>query len=74
MNYNEKRIIRGPGKTGRPKGMGNKQQEIRYHKCDVRLNSDEDAVLDRLASSYGVSRSDVMRRALRDFAKFTVEE
>lgn len=70
----EKRVVKSPGKSRRQKGVGNKRQAVRWHKCDIRLNSDENAVLDRLADRYEVSRSDVMRRALRDFAKFTVEE
>lgn len=73
MDYNEKRTIRGPGK-GRPKGTGVRQQEVRWYKCDIRLNSDENAVLDKMADRYEVSRSDIMRRALRDYAKFTMEE
>ena len=70
---NEKRMVRGPG-SGRAKGVGNKQQAIKYHKCDVRLDNFENAALDRLAERYETSRSDVVRKALRDFIKFTVEE
>jgi hypothetical protein len=43
-------------------------------KCDVRLTAEENNMLDSLASRNGVSRSDVMRRALADFFKFNSEE
>lgn len=39
-------------------------------KCDVRLNKHENEMLDHLAEVNGVTRSDVMRRALRDYAKW----
>lgn len=39
-------------------------------KCDVRLSAAEDSALSELASRNNVSRSDIMRRALRDFLKF----
>lgn len=65
---NEKRTVRGPGG-----GSRDDRQVTRYRKCDVRLNPYEDRTLDKLARKYGVSRSDVMRRALRDFSKFMEE-
>ena len=74
MDYNEKRVIRGPGKGHRPKGVGNKQQEVRWHKCDVRLDNSENSKLDELAALYGVTRSDVMRRALRNEYTWNREE
>ena len=43
-------------------------------KCDVRLSSEEDRMLDKLSNNNGVTRSDVMRRALRDFYKFNSGE
>lgn len=43
-------------------------------KCDVRLSSEEDSILNALASRNNVSRSDVMRKALRDFWKFNTDE
>lgn len=73
MNYTEKRTVRGPG-SGRAKGVGNKRQAIKYHKCDVRLDNFENAALDRLAERYETSRSDVVRKALRDFIRFTTED
>lgn len=69
----EKRTIRGPGR-GKPVGTGNRRQATRYSKCDVRLNSSENAVLDDLANQYGKSRSDIVRMALRDFVKFASGE
>ena len=44
-------------------------------KCDVRLNKEESAMLDHLVDINEVSRSDVMRKALKELYKFnTVEE
>jgi hypothetical protein len=43
-------------------------------KCDVRLSAEENSQLDRLAERNGVTRSDIMRRALKDFLKFNGEE
>ena len=43
-------------------------------KCDVRLSSEEDSALSRLAERNGVSRSDIMRKALRDFVRWNEEE
>ena len=43
-------------------------------KCDIRLSAEEDSILNTLANRNGVSRSDVMRRALADFWKFNNEE
>ena len=42
-------------------------------KCDVRLTAEEDLMLTRLAEKNEVTRSDIMRRALRDFVKFNSE-
>ena len=50
-------------------GRGDKS--LRYAgKCDVRLSAEEDSILNELANRNNVSRSDVMRRALMDFARF----
>lgn len=43
-------------------------------KCDVRLSAAEDSALSDLASRNNVSRSDIMRRALKDFIKFNSNE
>jgi hypothetical protein len=43
-------------------------------KCDVRLTAEENNILDSLANRNKVSRSDVMRKALRDFWKFNSED
>ena len=39
-------------------------------KCDVRLTAAENSALDRLAARNDVSRSTIMRKALRDFIRF----
>lgn len=43
-------------------------------KCDVRLTAEENSLLDRLAERNGVSRSDVMRKALKDFGRWNGEK
>lgn len=43
-------------------------------KCDVRLDTQELNMLDSLSNERGVTRSDIMRRALRDFYKFNKED
>lgn len=42
-------------------------------KCDIRLSASEDSMLNELASRNSVSRSEVMRKALKDFYKFNNE-
>lgn len=66
-----KKDNKGPFKRrpGRPMWSGE-----RVSKCDVRLNEEENNMLDRLAERNEVSRSDVMRRALRDLYKFNSDE
>lgn len=48
-------------------------REVYTGKCDIRLTAAEDAALDRLAERNNVSRSTIMRKALRDFVKFNTE-
>ena len=43
-------------------------------KCDVRLTKKENEMLNYLADRNEVSRSDVMRTALRELWKFNTEE
>lgn len=65
MNENERKL-RKPGRS---------DKNLRYGgKCDVRLSSEENNILDTLAQRNNVSRSDVMRRALSDFWKFNSGE
>lgn len=67
MWKDKERGNRGPG---RPKYSGTYGD-----KCDVRLNKEESAMLDHLVDINEVSRSDVMRKALKELYKFnTVEE
>ena len=57
--------------VGRPGGyMGKKTLR---GKCDVRLSAQEDLDLTRLAERNGVSRSEIMRKALKDFLRFNSE-
>ena len=58
------------------KGPGGPKYSGTYRdKCDVRLNKEESAMLDHLVDINEVSRSDVMRKALKELYKFnTVEE
>lgn len=54
-------------------GVGNRKVSF-SGKCDVRLSAKEDSALSDLAERNNVSRSDIMRRALRDFIKFNSDE
>ena len=45
-----------------------------YGKCDVRLTKQEDLELSRLAEKNGVTRSEIIRKALGDFIRFNSEE
>lgn len=65
MSDNERKI-RKPGRPNDAKSYSGK--------CDVRLSTQEDAMLNSLAQRNNVSRSDVMRKALRDFWKFNSED
>lgn len=55
-------------------GSGYRGADVFTGKCDVRLTKEKDLELTRLAERNGVSRSDVMRRALDDFIRFNSEE
>ena len=41
-------------------------------KCDVRLTAEEDLMLSQLAERNDVTRSEIMRKALKDFVKFNM--
>ena len=43
-------------------------------KCDVRLDKQELEMLDHLSDLNGVTKSDVMRRALRDYYRFNTDK
>lgn len=62
----DKQYKQGPG---RPKWSGE-----RTAKCDVRLNSEEDFMLQELSERNDVTRSTIMRKALRDFYKFNTHD
>lgn len=65
-NEKERGGLRRPGRPN---------EKVSYTgKCDVRLSAEEDSILNTLANRNGVSRSDVIRRALADFWKFNSEE
>lgn len=57
-------------RPGRPRWSGN----FTSNKCDVRLTSEENSMLNELADRNEVSRSDVMRRALRDLYRFNSDD
>ncbi len=69
MSGNEQK--KGPG---RPMNMGNNGREVFTGKVDTRLNKQEDAMLDELSQRNGVSRSAIVRKAIRDFYKFNSSE
>ena len=43
-------------------------------KCDVRRDKNEMRMLDELAEANEVTRSDIMRRALKDYWKFNTDK
>ena len=63
----ERKPIRRPG---RPRWSGT----FTSSKCDVRLTPEENSMLNELANKNEVSRSDVMRRALRDLYLFNTDK
>ena len=56
-------------RQGRPK-YSNKF----YGKCDVRLDKQELIMLEHLSELNEVTKSDIMRRALRDYYMFNTEK
>lgn len=56
-------------RQGRPK-YSNKF----YGKCDVRLDKQELVMLEHLSELNEVTKSDIMRRALRDYYMFNTEK
>ena len=65
MREEKQRRKKGPV---RPKYSGTYRD-----KCDVRLNKEESAMLDHLSELNEVSRSDVMRKALKELYKFNTD-
>ena len=43
-------------------------------KCDVRLSAEEDSMLNKLSEDNGVTRSDVMRKALKNYFRYLTDE
>lgn len=66
MSYGGKPMKR----PGRPRWSGT----FTSSKCDVRLTPEENSMLNELAAKNDVSRSDVVRRALRDFYIFNTDK
>lgn len=66
MREEKQRRKKGPG---RPKFSGTYRD-----KCDVRLNKEESAMLDHLSELNEVSRSSVMRTALKELYKFNTNK
>lgn len=62
----EKRHVKKPGRP--------KYSSLYSGKCDVRLTAEENSMLNHLAELNEVSRSDVVRRAIKDFYKFNRED
>lgn len=60
--------------VGRPKDRGVRGGQSYSGKCDVRLDKQELNMLERLSDANGVTKSDIMRKALRDFYKFNTDE
>lgn len=56
--------------TERDRGYIPRRPAIKPGKCDVRLTAEEDRMLNTIAERNGVSRSEVVRKALKDFYKF----
>lgn len=43
------------------------RRNVSVTKCDIRLDAEENRMLDQLSERNGATRSDIMRRALRDY-------
>ena len=71
MSNNGRERKKGPG---RPKDSGHRGNNTYHGKCDVRLSKEEDSMLSQLAERNDVTRSDVMRRALKDYYKYNNEK
>lgn len=61
---------RNKKKVGRPRWSGT----FTSSKCDVRLTPEENSMLNELANRNDVSRSDVMRRALKELYIFNTDK
>ena len=62
----ENNVIKKPGRPNDNRSYSGK--------CDVRLSTAENSMLDTLAQRNNVSRSEIMRKALLDFWKFNSSE
>lgn len=62
------------GKFSKPGGERYSGSKVKRGKCDVRLTAQEDLELSRLAEKNGVTRSEIVRKALRDFIMFNSSE
>ena len=60
--------------VGRPKDRGVRGGQSYSGKCDVRLTTEENNMLNMLANRNNVARSEIVRKALHDFFKFNSEE
>lgn len=56
-------------KTGRPNWCYSYDTKV-----DTRITAADSNALDRLAKQYGVNRSTIVRKALKDFIKFNSED
>ena len=64
---------RDRGFERRRRGRPRLEKPVRISKCDVRLDEKEEQMLSHLAESAGVTRSDVFRKALRDYYTYNTE-
>lgn len=62
----ERKGLRKPGRPNESKSYTGK--------CDIRLSTAENSMLDTLAERNNVSRSEIMRKALLDFYKFNSDD
>lgn len=67
--------MNGEKERGGLRRPGRPNEKVSYSgKCDVRLSAEEDSILNTLANRNGVSRSEIVRKAIMDFWKFNSEE
>lgn len=61
------------GIFGRRRGRPRLEKPVRIGKCDVRLDENEESMLNHLVDVSGDTRSGVMRKALKDYYNYNVD-